>query len=440
MKFDYKREERRAILCIDVKSFYASVECVQRGLDPLETMLVVMSRAENTGGLVLTASPKAKKVLGITNVTRKYDVPNHPQLKIVPPRMQLYIEQNALIQEIYRNYVAEKDLLIYSIDESFLDVTASQKLFAETTYALALNIRDKIKKETGLTVTIGIGDNPLLAKLALDIEAKHAKDFISEWHYEDVQTKVWRIDPITEMWGIGHRMAQRLTHLGIRTVYDLAQADNVYLKDKLGVIGQQLREHAWGIDRSKLSDSYTPVEKSYGNSQILPSDYRQQAAIEIVIREMADQVASRLRKHHTQTQCVRLFIGYSKHDRDYTGKRGFHHQLEIPATNNSNCLTEYCLKLFRTHWNKQDVRHVGISYSRLVYSTTIQLDLFQEPEKQLKQEKLDFLIDEIRNKYGYTALVHANSLIQGGTAIDRASLVGGHAGGMDGLQNHTKKE
>lgn len=440
MKFDYTREKKRAILCIDVKSFYASVECVQRGLDPLETMLVVMSRAENTGGLVLAASPKAKEVLGISNVTRKYDLPNHPELKIVSPRMQLYIEQNALIQDIYRQYVTEQDLLIYSIDESFLDVTASTSLFAATTYDLALQIRDRIKKETGLVVTIGIGDNPLLAKLALDIEAKHVNDFISEWHYEDVPTKVWSIEPITEMWGIGHRTAKRLDRLGIRTVYELAQADDALLKDQIGIIGQQLRAHAWGIDRSKLSDTYTPAEKSYGNSQILPYDYQQQQAIEIVIREMADQVAARLRRHHTQTQCVSLFIGYSKNYRDHIGKRGFHQQLKIPSTNNSQQLIDYCLLLFRKNWAHQDVRHVGISYSRLIHSNNVQLDLFQEPEKQLNQEKLDVLIDTIRNKYGYTALVHATSLMQGGTAIERSSLVGGHAGGMDGLQNYTKKE
>lgn len=420
MKFDYTREKRRTILCIDVKSFYASVECVQRGLDPLETMLVVMNRAENTGGLILAASPKAKKVLGISNVTRKYDLPSHPELKIVSPRMQLYIEQNAIIQEIYHQYVAEKDLLIYSIDESFLDVTASISLFAATPYELALQIRDRIKKETGLVVTIGIGDNPLLAKLALDIEAKHAKNFISEWHYEDVPTKVWSIDPITEMWGIGHRTAKRLARLGIQTVYDLAQADDALLKDKLGIIGQQLRAHAWGIDRSNLSDTYTPVEKSYGNSQILPYDYQQQHAIEIVIREMADQVAARLRRQHTQTKCVCLFIGYSKNYRDHTDKRGFHQQLTIPATNNTQQLIDYCLLLFRKNWKHQAIRHVGISYSRLIFSDNVQLNLFQKPEKQLNQEKLDVLIDTIRNKYGYAALIHAASLMQGGTAIERS--------------------
>lgn len=119
MIFDYEKEPKRVLFCIDVKSFYASVECVARGYDPLEKMLVVMSHAENTGGLVLASSPKAKEVLGITNVTRKYDVPNHPELMIVPPRMNEYIKENMKINELYKEYVSKEDLHIYSIDESF---------------------------------------------------------------------------------------------------------------------------------------------------------------------------------------------------------------------------------------------------------------------------------------------------------------------------------
>lgn len=432
MFFDYAKESRRVIFCIDVKSFYASVECVARGYDPLEKMLVVMSHAENTGGLVLASSPKAKEVLGITNVTRKYDVPDHPELVIVPPRMNEYIKENMKINAIYKEYVAEEDLHIYSIDESFLDVTASWKLFGQTPKELAKVIQQRIKKETGLAITIGMGDNPLLAKLAMDIEAKHNNERLAEWHYEDVPEKVWRIESMTDMWGIGHRLAKRLNNLGVRSVYDLAHADLNSLKRNLGVIGEQLYAHAHGIDRSRLSEKYIPEERSYNNSQILMRDYLKQEEIEVVIREMAEQVAARLRKAHCQTECVHLSVGFSKAAQ--AGGSGFSRQMKVPLTSSSKVLIEYCLTIFRQHWHGEEVRHIGITYSKLNYNTYVQLDLFHEPDEQLKELKLDQLIDEIRQRFGYVSLVHASSVSSGGTAISRASLVGGHAGGMEGLQ------
>ncbi|MEI5992723.1 Y-family DNA polymerase [Candidatus Enterococcus mansonii] len=434
MKFDYNKEDRRDVLCIDVKSFYASVECVQRGLHPLREMLVVMSHSENTSGLVLASSPMAKKKLGVSNVMRKWDLPDHPELKIVPPRMKLYIEENMKINSIYKTYVAEEDLLIYSIDESFLDITASKHLFASTSYELARKIQRRIYDETGLYVTVGIGDNPLLAKLALDNAAKYNRDFVAEWRYEDVPETVWKIHPITEMWGIGNRTAKRLELFGIKSVYDLAHANQYLLKERIGIIGQQLHAHAWGIDRSKLSDTYTPREKSYSNSQILPRDYLKKEEIEVVIREMTDQVAARIRRHHAQTKCVSLFIGYSIGYLDSKGKKGFHQQLKIPVTSSTKLLTTYCLELFRQNWQGQEIRHVGITYSHLVYTDSVQLDLFHDPNEQVQDLKLDLLIDTIRKKYGYTSLIHANSITKGGTAVSRASLVGGHAGGMDGIQ------
>lgn len=432
MFFDYEKEPRRVIFCIDVKSFYASVECVARDFDPLEKMLVVMSHSENSGGLVLASSPKAKEVLGITNVTRKYELPNHPELVIVPPRMNVYIKENMKINEIYKEYVADEDMHIYSIDESFLDVTASWKLFGRNPLELAQIIQRRIKKETGLSITVGIGDNPLLAKLAMDIEAKHNREHLAEWHYEDVPEKVWTIATMTDMWGIGHRLEKRLTILGIRSVYDLAHADLNSLKRNLGIIGEQLYAHTHGIDRSRISEKYIPEERSYNNSQILMRDYLRQDEIEIVIREMAEQVAARLRKAQCQTECVHLSIGFSRADK--SGGSGFSRQMKVPLTNSSKLLIAYCLTLFRQHWHGEEVRHIGITYSKLNYNTYVQLDLFHEPDEQMKELKLDQLIDEIRQRFGYVALVHASSVSAGGTAISRTSLVGGHAGGMEGLQ------
>lgn len=428
----YAKEPRRDILCIDMKSFYASIECVAHQWHPLETMLVVMSNAENTGGLILASSPAAKERLGITNVMRKFDLPKHPDLKIVPPRMALYIKKNMEIAEIIRRFAADDDFYCYSVDEFFIDITHSYHLFGKSVYEVACLIKETILAETQLYCTIGIGDNPLLAKVALDIEAKHNQDFIATWHYEDVPNTLWQISPMTDMWGIGQRTAKTLEKMGITSIYDLAQTDQSRLKERLGMIGEQLWAHAWGVDRSLLSQRYTPVEKSYNNSQVLMEDYAKREDIEVVIREMADQVAARLRKHHCQTACIHLFVGFANEDQD--GQRYFSRQMKVPITNQSHELGNYCLILFHKFWRGQTIRHLGLTYTKLVYHTDVQLDLFSEPTEQLTNQRLDSLVDTIRQRYGYTSLLHANSLLPGGTAVARSSLVGGHAGGLEGLQ------
>ncbi|WP_228414949.1 type VI secretion protein ImpB [Vagococcus penaei] len=202
MYYDYSQEPNRDIMCIDVTSFYASVECRMRGLNPMTTMLVVMSKAENSGGLCLAASPMAKEKLGITNVTRKYDLPSHPDLIIVPPRMSLYLKFNQKLNDILRNYTSKDFHYIYSIDESFIDVSGSHLLFG-TTHDIAKKIRQDIWNTLGLIVKIGIGPNPLLAKVCLDIAAKHNPNFIEQWTYECIPETLWKIDCLTDMWVLG---------------------------------------------------------------------------------------------------------------------------------------------------------------------------------------------------------------------------------------------
>lgn len=436
MKFDYSKEPRRDVLCIDVKSFYASVECVERGLDPLKTMLIVMSGADNAGGLVLAASPLAKKVLGISNVTRKDEVPDHPELLIVTPRMNLYMKRNSEINNLLKRFVADEDHSVFSVDESFIDITASLKYFnCDAAYRLAKIIQRVIYNHMGLYVTIGIGDNPLLAKLALDNEAKNTPGFVAEWRYEDVQEKVWAISPITEFCGIGKRMAARLKMSGIESIYDLAHADPYILKQRFGVMGLQLYAHSWGIDRSFLGEKrQVAKEKSFGNSQVLPRDYARRDQIELVLKELSDQVATRLRNSNCQTECVSIFVGYSKGQVDGLGRSGWRKQLKIARSNNTKVLTEHVLKLFRENYVPgMDIRNLGVSFGKLVWDTTLQLDLFSPPEEQIINTQLDFLIDKIRRKFGFKSLIHASSLLDGATAVKRAGLVGGHAGGNTGL-------
>ncbi len=210
---DYSKEPVNDYFLIDMKSFYSSVECIERNLDPLTTELVVMSQADNTGsGLILASSPAAKKKYGISNVSRPRDLP-YPlpkELHIVPPRMNLYIKKNMEVNSIFRQYVADEDLLIYSIDESILKVTRSMNLFttegtrSQRRKKLAQMIQEHIKDELGLVATVGIGDNPLLAKLALDNEAKHNEEFIAEWTYQNVPKKVWNIPEMMDLGSLEH--------------------------------------------------------------------------------------------------------------------------------------------------------------------------------------------------------------------------------------------
>ncbi|MDA3965964.1 Y-family DNA polymerase [Enterococcus thailandicus] len=439
---DYSNEPVNDYFMIDIKSFYASVECVERGLDPLATELVVMSQADNTGsGLILASSPMAKKHYGISNVSRPRDLPSPfpDSLVIAAPRMNLYIKRNMEVNDIFRQYVTDEDLLIYSIDESILKVTKSMKLFttegksrSKQRKQLARKIQRHVYQKMGLIATVGIGDNPLLAKLALDNEAKKNNGFIAEWTYQDISKKVWNIAEMTDFWGIGSRTKKRLHQMGIMSIENLANWKPDLLKNKFGVIGLQLYFHANGIDRTDIAVAPPPTkEKSYGNSQILPRDYTRRNEIEIVVKEMAEQVAIRIRKHGCKTSCIHVGIGTSILEE----KEGFSRQMKIPLTDNTKQLQMYCVYLFNKFYNGQEVRKVSISYSKLVYTESMQLDLFSNPEKQVKEENLDRIIDKIREKYGFSSIVHASSYLEGARSIDRSHLVGGHAGGNGGI-NH----
>lgn len=450
--FDYHKEPSRDILCIDCKSFYASCEAVERGLNPLKVKLVVMSYpsekiSERGSGLILASSPAAKAAYGISNVSRARDLPfPYPEdLVIAPPRMNLYMQVHRKVNDVFRKYVDNENVHTYSVDETFLDVTDSLKYFkCETAYQLAKIIQTDVYNETGIYTTVGIGDNPLLAKLALDNEAKHQKDMKAEWRYEDVPTKLWTIKNITDVWGIGNRTAKRLNAMGINTVYDLAHANYYKIKKSMGVIGAQLFAHSWGIDRTFVGETYITKSKSIGNSQVLNRDYTNKEEIAVVIREMADQVATRLRKENYKAGSITLWVGYSLSYQDEDGRRGFAKQVRIEPTHNSQKIAAVLLKIFNNEYDVQVVRNIGVNCTNLVHFHAEQLNLFESVEKREKDDHLDEAVDLIRKKYGFRKLVYATSLTRGGRAIERSALVGGHAGGMIGIdgedaEDETKK-
>lgn len=423
VSMDYSNEPRRDILCIDIKSFFASVEAVERRQHPLNSMIAVVSKPDNNGGLVLAASPRVKKEYNVRTGTRVYEIPRHAKIEIVEPRMALYLKKNLEVIDIFKRYVSLQDLHVYSIDESFIDVTHSHALFGSTR-EIATKIQRDIWKELKLIATIGIGDNPLLAKLALDHQAKNDYDnwYQAYWRYEDVPDTVWRIEKLTDFWGIGSRTEVKLHRLGIHTIKDLAQYDVAKMKKKFNVIGEQLFFHAHGIDRTILSDTFVPKEASFSKNQILNRDYYNPEDVAVVIREITEENAMRLRKHSLTTSTVKLTIGYSKH----TLQPGFSHQMAIEATDSSKKLVYYMLRLFRKHYENQPVRVINVSFNKISPKQDYQTSLFESVQDVLKDEELDNIVDLVRRKYGYTSLLHASSLVQNGMAIQRSKLLGGH--------------
>ena len=413
----------RNILSIDLKSFFASCECVERNLDPFTTPLVVANPKQGDGAITLAVTPYLKKK-GIKSRGRIYEIPKTIAYAIVPPRMSMYIQYSEKVISVYLDYVAREDIHVYSIDECFLDVTSYLKLYKKTDYELAEEILSEITKRTGLTATCGIGPNILLAKIAMDVEAKKFKNGIAKWEYKDIPTKLWTIKPLSKMWGIGERMEKRLNQLGIYSVGDLARYDVNRLKDKYGVMGVELWEHANGIDLSKISNlsNYKPKDKSYSNSQVLFKDYYGDN-VRIIIQEMVDMVSKRLRLSSKQTSVVGLAIGYSK---SYGG--GFYHVMKLDApSDNNKLIMECCMLLFDRYYTGLPIRKVGVSVGRLSNKDSLQLNLFEDFEIIKQEEKKEKTIDEITNIFGKNSILKASSLLEDSTVRDRNKKIGGHS-------------
>ena len=470
---DYSLEPRADIAFFDIKSFYASVECVERGLDPLTTSLCVMSHGDNSKGLILASSPTFKKVFGKDNVGRAYDLPfdihtrrfsysnaKRQGLKIspdyiafieswakvtifAPPRMALYIQRNMEIQTILQNYAPKEEILPYSIDEGFINLSRSLDYFMpdkkvsrrKRLDSLSAKLQHDIKEKTGVYSTIGMSNaNPLLAKLALDNEAKHTATMRANWSYEDVEDKVWKIKTLTDFWGIGSRTAIRLNRLKIYSIKELANSNPDLLKAEFGVIGLQLWFHANGVDESNVLEPYRPKATGIGNSQILPKDYHRQTDIELVLSEMAEQVAIRLRKRHKKATVVSIYTGFAR-DVD---KKSISVQKKIDPSQSTRVLTGYVLELFRKKYTGGAIRRIAVRYDGLVEEAYTIYSLFDDVEAIEKVEKMEQTVDQIRAKFGYLSVQKATSLYENSRTIARSKLIGGHAGGgaggLDGLE------
>ncbi len=410
------------ILCIDLKSFYASVECVLAGYNPFNTPLVVADKERGNGSIVLSVTPYLKD-MGVSSRCRIYELPTDVNIIYAKPKMKTYLEYSAKIISNYLDFISEDDLYIYSVDEAFLDVTSYLDYYRCSDIALGKRILEALKTKLGLYATCGVGPNMLMAKLAMDIEAKHSPEFIAKWLYDDLPTKLWPVTPLSKMWGIGHRMSHHLNVLGMHTVGDIANSSPAFLKEQFGVLGEELYYHTHGIDMSLIQDkdNIKKNRKSFGLGQVLFRDYSSEE-IMLIIEEMTDEVTRRLRLAKKQTKCIALHIGYAK---EFGG--GFSRQLTLEEpTSSVHAIYEVCLRLFDMYDEGLPIRRVGISLSQLRTQTHYQYSLFEDVESLAKEAKILNVIDHIKHDHGVNSINRASSELPHSTEKRRNESIGGH--------------
>lgn len=308
-----RRSEVPTYLCIDLKSFYASVECVERGLDPLTTNLVVADETRGRTTICLAVTPALKR-LGVRNRCRLFEIPDRIDYLVARPRMRLYMRRSADIYGIYLRYVSPEDIHVYSIDECFIDARPYLRLYGmHDARDLACVLRDEVLARTGITATAGVGTNLFLAKVALDVTAKHAPDGIGVLDEEGFRAQIWHHRPITDIWNVGPGIARRLAKYGIHDLAGVALTDPALIRREFGVNAEYLIDHAWGRESCTIAQihAYRPKTRSLSRGQILPEDYAFDEA-RIVLREMVDALALELVEKGLVTNHISLSVGYGK--------------------------------------------------------------------------------------------------------------------------------
>ena len=413
-------------LCIDLKTFYASVECVERGLDPFNTNLVVADPTRGKGTICLAISPKMK-MLGVKNRCRIFEIPPTIKYIIATPRMKKYIEYSANIYAIYLKYFAKEDIHVYSIDEAFMDVTKYLKLYKLNPIELAKKIIKDIFKTYGITATAGIGTNMYLAKIALDITAKHNPNNIGYLDEEKYKKELWYHKPLSDFWQIGKGIERRLNKMRIFNMYDIAHTEQKRLYKEFGVNAEYLIDHSWGKESCTIADikAYKPKTNSITNSQILFEDYSFVKA-RLVLKEMVELGSLRLIESNLVTGTISLYIGYSKNIIKATGGTR-------KLSNYTNTYSEL-LKAFLEIYDKTTdksvaIRRIGVNFANVIETENVQLSLFTDQEKIDKERKLELAMSSIKNKMGKNAILRGMNLEEGATTLARNKLIGGHNSG-----------
>ena len=467
----------RIYIAIDLKSFYASVECVERGLDPLTAKLVVADESRTDKTICLAVTP-ALKALGIPGRARLFEVKQKARgidFHIAMPRMAKYIEVSCKIYDIYLNHIAPEDIHVYSIDEVFMDVTDYLATYKKTAHELAITIIRDVLKQTGITATAGIGTNMYLAKVAMDIVAKKMpadKDGvrIAELDEMSYREKLWNHRPLTDFWRVGRGIAEKLSRYGIDTMGKVARqsVDNEDLLYKLfGVNAELLIDHAWGWEPCTMEyiKAYRPETNSMSSGQVLTEPYTFEKARNVVM-EMADAISLELVEKRLVTNQLVLTISYDRESLTrpeialkYKGEIVLdHYGRPVPKhahgtanlgshSSSSKEIIEAVMLLYDSIVNRDLlIRRLNISTNHVIREKngqqTIenkpsQLDLFTdyeavEKEKQTKQKerakerRMQEALINIKHKFGKNVILKGTSYAEGATAKLRNKQIGGH--------------
>lgn len=461
----------RTYICIDLKSYYASVECVHRGLDPLKANLLVAdeSRSDQTICLAVSPSLKAKGVPGRPRLfeakqkIKEYEARHHTKIDyiIAVPRMAEYERVSAQIYEIYLRYVAPEDIHVYSIDECFIDCTgylhAYRKEAAEKNtnpaHVMAITMIRDVLKTTGITATVGIGTNLYLAKVAMDIVAKKSpadKDGvrIAELNEDSYKFLLWDHRPLTDFWQIGPGKARRLERAYMYTMGDIAartQYDEEFFYKTFGIDGEILIDHAWGIEPVTMADikSYKSSGHSLSNGQVLPRPY-EYAEAKLVFHEMIEVLCGDMFSKNLVTQGCSWWVSYDyislEHcpfydgplSIDFYGRLHPKHSngtIKLPTlTNNLQLIASPLLVSFDEKTDHRLLyRRLGVCANDVKEDNgSCQLSLFVDYEALEKDKKLQGAMLEVRKKFGANAVFKGMNLMKGATTLERNLQIGGH--------------
>lgn len=463
--------DTRSCICIDLKSYYASVECVARGLDPLKARLLVADETRSDQTICLAVSP-ALKAIGVPSrprlfeakqAIRLYDAKNRTrtQFYIAPPRMAEYERISALIFSIYLHYVAPEDIHVYSIDEAFIDCTRylyrfekeAERQHVSPAHVMARTMIREVLERTGITATVGIGTNLYLAKVAMDIVAKKSpadKDGvrIAELDERSYCELLWKHTPLTDFWGLGPGKAKRLMDAHLTCMGDIAVRsvkDEEFFYRTFGIDGEILIDHAWGIEPVTMEDikSYKTNANSLSNGQVLPRPYRCDEA-RVVFQEMLELLCADLFSKNLTTPALTWWVSYDYKSLEthplYAGpvKLDFYGRLHpchsggtVRLRTRTNALSVILPAVLDSFDKKTDhallFRRLGICAEDVqLDNSAYQLDLFSDYDAVQKERKLEGAMLEVRKKYGANSLLKGLNYREGATAIERNTQIGGH--------------
>lgn len=420
--------KQRTYFCIDMKTFYASVECAERGLNPFETYLAVVDENRGKNALCLAITPKMK-AKGIKNRCRMSEIPRDIDFIRALPRMQLYIDYAADIYGIFLDYFDPRDIHVYSIDESFIDVTDYLKMYKLSPRQLAKKLMNEIANKKHIPSTVGIGTNLYLAKIALDITAKHSTSHIGFLTEDIYRETLWKHRPITDFWQVAEGTARRLAKYAIYDMGGVANAPQELLYKEFGINAELLIDHAWGREPCLIEDikNYKGKSKSVSFSQVLPRDYTYEEA-RIVFSEMVLNGCQEMMRRHVITKKVGLFVGYTFGGQEPTGGT-----IRMTITTNLNsCIQPYAMDLFdRTTDKHTPIRRLGLTFADVCDEGCEGYDLFTDFDAVKRERERERAVLGIMDKYGKNAVLRGTNHLECGTQKERNTFIGGHRAGYD---------